>query len=135
MDIDHFKQYNDTYGHQEGDSVLVKVAAKIKDSMRRGDDYCFRLGGEEFGVLFKVKDESESINLAEIIRKNIEELHINHSQSSASSYVTVSIGLVCLHSKNIKSDDEFYKLADDLLYEAKESGRNRVKKNIKKVNN
>lgn len=126
MDIDHFKQYNDTYGHQKGDDALKEVAKAIKNSLKRADDYCFRLGGEEFGVIFKPENIQESIDFSEKIRKNIEKIHIEHKNSSASSYVTVSAGLVSLNSYDIKDEDEVYKLADDLLYEAKENGRNNV---------
>jgi polar amino acid transport system substrate-binding protein len=126
MDIDHFKQYNDTYGHQMGDEVLRKVAKTIKDSLHRADDYCFRLGGEEFGVIFKSDAKEKASEFANIIRENIENLHINHSGNSASSYVTVSMGLICKQANDIKDDDEVYKQGDDLLYKAKESGRNKV---------
>ncbi|MBN2782561.1 MAG: diguanylate cyclase [Campylobacterales bacterium] len=126
MDIDHFKQYNDTYGHQGGDDVLIRVAKAIKDSLKRADDYCFRLGGEEFGVIFKTDDKQKSQEFANLIRKNIEALKIIHSGNSASEYVTASMGLVCKNANEIKDDDEVYKEADDLLYKAKESGRNRV---------
>lgn len=126
MDIDHFKQYNDTYGHQMGDDVLIKVAECIKDSLLRADDLCFRLGGEEFGVIFRTDSKNKAIEFADVIRQNIENLHIEHSKNSASSYVTMSMGLMCKNANDIKSEDELYKDADDLLYEAKESGRNRV---------
>lgn len=126
LDIDFFKQYNDIYGHQAGDNALIKVAASIENSLHRSDDYCFRLGGEEFGVLFKLENAEDCKLLAQTIRKNIENLHIEHSGSSISPYLTVSIGLLSLYAKDIKDDKEFYKQADALLYKAKESGRNRV---------
>lgn len=126
MDIDHFKQYNDTYGHQMGDDVLVKVAQAIKDSLHRSDDYCFRLGGEEFGVLFKTDSKEKALKFADNIRKNIENLQIEHSKNSASAYVTASMGLICKNASGIQNEDEIYKQGDDLLYKAKESGRNKV---------
>lgn len=126
MDIDHFKQYNDTYGHQKGDEVLIKVAQAIKESINRGDDYCFRLGGEEFGVLFKAQSKQKAVFLAEAIKQNIENLHIQHEKNSASSYITASMGLVCQYGADIVSMDEIYKEADEMLYKAKESGRNKV---------
>jgi diguanylate cyclase (GGDEF)-like protein/PAS domain S-box-containing protein len=129
MDIDHFKQYNDTYGHQMGDDVLIKVAAAIKESLRRADDYCFRLGGEEFGVLFKADTKEKALQFANTIKQNIEDLHIEHSGNSASSYVTASMGLICKNANNIKDENEMYKLGDELLYKAKKSGRNRVCEN------
>ncbi len=126
MDIDHFKQYNDTYGHQVGDEALLKVATSLKNSVNRADDYCFRLGGEEFGVVFKVDSKEKALEFANSIRENIENLCIEHSGNSASPYVTVSMGLICKNAHNIKDADEIYKQGDDLLYEAKESGRNKV---------
>lgn len=126
MDIDHFKQYNDTYGHQMGDEVLIKVAAAIKKSLQRADDYCFRLGGEEFGVIFKADSKEHAEQFANTIRENIENLHIEHSGNSAGSYVTASMGLICKNANDINNADEVYKQGDDLLYRSKESGRNRV---------
>jgi diguanylate cyclase (GGDEF)-like protein/PAS domain S-box-containing protein len=126
MDIDHFKQYNDIYGHQMGDNALTQVAQVIKDTLKRVDDYCFRLGGEEFGVLFQVDTEEQSLEFAEKIRKNIQNLHIEHNGNSVSKYITVSMGLICARASEIESVDTLYKQADDLLYKAKEAGRNRV---------
>ena len=126
MDIDHFKQYNDTYGHQMGDNVLIKVANAIKNSLHRADDYCFRLGGEEFGVLCKIEAKQKAFEFANKIRQNIENLHIKHEKNSASAYITMSMGLVSLNAKDIYSADKMYKMADDFLYNAKENGRNKV---------
>jgi len=126
IDIDYFKLYNDTYGHQMGDKALIKVSKAIKDSLKRADDYCFRLGGEEFGVIFKANSKENAIDFANNIRTNIENLHIEHSKNSASSYITVSIGVVCKNSNEIHDIHDIYKHTDDLLYEAKNSGRNKV---------
>ena len=126
MDIDHFKQYNDTYGHQAGDRVLIEVAKSIQENLKRADDYCFRLGGEEFGVLYKSKDSDKAFKFAEKIRKDIEDLKIEHKENSASKYVTASMGLFCKDSEFIIDKDFVYRESDILLYKAKESGRNRV---------
>lgn len=126
MDIDHFKQYNDTYGHQMGDEVLIKVANQLKISLNRADDYCFRLGGEEFGIIFKAEDINKAISFADKIRKSIEELEIIHEKNSASKYVTTSMGLIIINSDENIEISEAYKLADELLYKAKETGRNKV---------
>ena len=126
MDIDHFKQYNDTYGHQMGDHVLIKVANCIKNTLKRADDYCFRLGGEEFGIIFKVQSQENAIQFSNNVRESIENLKIEHSGNSASSYVTASMGLVCKSANDIEGQDEVYKQGDDFLYTAKESGRNKV---------
>jgi len=126
MDIDYFKQYNDTYGHQMGDDVLIKVAKAIKISLHRADDYCFRLGGEEFGVIFKAFSQEKALDFSNKIKESIENLHINHSGNSASPYVTASMGLICKNANDIKNSNEVYKEADKLLYKAKDSGRNNV---------
>ncbi|MDD2567144.1 MAG: diguanylate cyclase [Thiovulaceae bacterium] len=129
IDVDYFKQYNDTYGHQKGDNALKEVAKAIKTSLRRADDYCFRLGGEEFGVVFKPKDKQEAIEFAYAIKNKIEDLKITHDTSEAGRYLSVSIGLVSHYAKEIKDDDTIYKEADELLYEAKARGRNRLVSN------
>lgn len=129
MDIDYFKQYNDTYGHQEGDDVLIKVASAIQNSLQRASDMCFRLGGEEFGVIFESLEPHEAYEFANNIRKNIEDMHIEHSGSSVSSYVTASLGVVTKKTVEQLDPDKLYKEADNLLYEAKKNGRNRVEAN------
>jgi len=129
MDIDHFKQYNDTYGHQKGDEVLINVSLCLKKSMKRASDMIFRLGGEEFGVLFKSNDKEKALCHANTLRKEIEKLEIIHEKNSASNYVTMSIGLICDSAENLPSFDKVYHQADDLLYQAKESGRNKVVSN------
>lgn len=126
MDVDHFKQYNDTYGHQMGDEVLIQVVNAIQNSLHRADDYSFRLGGEEFGVIFKSDTQEKAYSFANTIRKNIEKLHIVHGGNSVSDYVTVSMGVICENANNMNNINELYKRADDLLYKAKESGRNKI---------
>ncbi len=126
LDIDNFKLYNDTYGHQMGDKALIKVASTIKESLHRGDDYCFRLGGEEFGVIFKAKTKDGAEIYANQIRKNIANLKIEHTKNCDYNVITVSIGLVCKRAKDIKNESFIFKEADDLLYLAKQNGRNMV---------
>ncbi|MDN5128358.1 transporter substrate-binding domain-containing protein [Aliarcobacter butzleri] len=128
MDIDHFKQYNDNYGHEKGDNVLIKFAACLKESLNRSSDFAFRLGGEEFAVVFQPETKEKAIEFANIIKNNIEKLQIKHEFSSVHLHITASMGLVCKNANDI-SIDEIYKEADDLLYEAKRSGRNQVKVN------
>ncbi|DAB30629.1 MAG TPA: diguanylate cyclase [Sulfurimonas sp. UBA12504] len=130
MDIDHFKQYNDNYGHQMGDNVLISFALCLKNSIKRADDYAFRLGGEEFGIIFKCETKEKAIEFADRLRQNIEDLQIIHDFNGASKFITASIGLVCKNANDISDMDEIYKEADDLLYKAKEEGRNRVVHNL-----
>ncbi|MEA1917845.1 MAG: diguanylate cyclase [Campylobacterota bacterium] len=124
LDVDFFKQYNDTYGHKMGDNVLVAISKTLKESLSRASDYAFRLGGEEFGILVYDTDLDGFTQLIESIRCSIEALHVEHTSSTASSYVTASFGGVVFHPTKISSEDVAYKTADNLLYKAKESGRN-----------
>jgi diguanylate cyclase (GGDEF)-like protein/PAS domain S-box-containing protein len=131
MDIDHFKQYNDTYGHQAGDEVLIKVASAIKSTLKRADDYCFRLGGEEFGILFNADSIASAKEYSEIVRHTIEELKLIHEKNSASQYVTGSFGLISMNANDVDDIELLYRNADQLLYQSKESGRNRVSFELK----
>lgn len=126
MDVDYFKQYNDTYGHQMGDNALKKVANTLTESTTRANDYCFRLGGEEFGILFKCQNKEKAFEFANKILKNIQDLKIEHKSSNVSEHITVSMGLTSDYASNIMDIDDIYKKADKLLYMAKESGRNKV---------
>lgn len=133
LDIDYFKQYNDSYGHQEGDKTLQKVANSIKTTLKRDTDYIFRLGGEEFGVIFFTKNNTEAYKLVDQIRTDIEKLKIPHINNKLTSIVTISIGMYIYQNSNL-SDKQIYKQTDDLLYKAKKDGRNRIIKNDTKIN-
>ena len=126
MDIDFFKPYNDNYGHQMGDAVLIKVAKCFKEHLKRVNDRVFRLGGEEFGILFETETQEGALEFAQTLRKKVHDLKIVHEYSSVSDYVTISMGLMCQKASQIKNVDIMYKQADDLLYKSKENGRNRV---------
>ncbi len=126
MDIDHFKQYNDNYGHQAGDEVLIKFAKCLKENLHRSCDYAFRLGGEEFGILFNADTKEKALEFANKVRQNIEELQMTHEYSSASKYVTASMGLICKKASELENIDIIYKEADELLYKSKTNGRNKV---------
>lgn len=129
LDVDYFKLYNDTYGHIKGDEALIKVAKCLKDSFHRADDYCFRLGGEEFGLLFKDTKKEKAIKLVNKVRIKLENLGIEHKENSASKYLTASFGLVTIEAAKIREAQSLYKQADKLLYKAKEEGRNKVESN------
>jgi len=127
LDIDYFKQYNDTYGHYKGDKALKKVSKVINNTFLRADDYCFRLGGEEFGVLFFTKDENHAITLSEKLVSNIESEQIIHEKNGVSKYLTISGGLAVINPEEDVEINEVYKDTDKLLYCAKENGRNRIR--------
>lgn len=125
LDIDYFKQYNDTYGHVEGDFALKSVAKVLKDTLKRPSDYVFRLGGEEFGVLLSGTNESDSATLARQICQAVQERGLVHENSKVSDVVTISVGVVCCIADDALNDEVLISKADEMLYTAKESGRNR----------
>lgn len=124
LDVDFFKQYNDVYGHLNGDDVLINIADTIQKNFNRASDFCFRLGGEEFGIICSADSQSEFIKQAELLRVAIEELHIEHDKSTVSSFVTISIGIVI--SDGSESFETLYAQADTELYRAKENRRNYI---------
>lgn len=127
LDIDHFKNLNDTYGHDIGDKVLRELAAVISLSIRIEDDIVIRYGGEEFIVFTKIKDTNHlsAMEIIERIFKNIQE-HRFYYEDNKYIYLTVSIG-VNLYPAKSNSFTKAFKLADLALYEAKENGRNNIK--------
>jgi diguanylate cyclase (GGDEF)-like protein len=126
LDVDFFKQYNDTYGHQEGDEVLIAIAEVMQEKLRRHEDFVFRLGGEEFGAIISA-DNPKKIQLhIQSLQKAIEAMQIPHSGNKVSAYVTVSIGLLVTNTFDEKMLRGLYSMADKALYRAKESGRNRL---------
>lgn len=125
IDIDFFKQYNDTYGHIEGDFALKSVAKVLKDTLKRPGDYIFRLGGEEFGVLLTQTDADSSEKLAYNLCNTVRNREITHESSKAGKFLTISIGAVSCVASNKLDDDLLISYADKMLYKAKESGRDR----------
>jgi diguanylate cyclase (GGDEF)-like protein len=126
LDIDHFKLYNDTYGHVSGDIVLQKVATVFTSMFQRGADFCFRMGGEEFSILIEIKDKDEASIIATMILEEINNLKIIHEHNSASEYVSLSIGIHVINPDSESlTPQEIYKSADEKLYIAKEEGRYR----------
>lgn len=126
LDIDYFKQYNDTYGHDAGDKALVKVSSSLKYTLNRAQDFVFRLGGEEFGVVTSKIDEAGAMILSNRLREGIEDLKIEHKSSGVSNYLTISIGIKIVKSDDTLLDNDIYKLADMGLYKAKHQGRNKA---------
>ncbi len=124
IDIDYFKKYNDSFGHQKGDEILIQIANTLKSSiLRRATDYLFRMGGEEFSIIFSGLSIDESLEFSKDIITNIENLRIKHKDGTD---VTVSAGLLVQSSNYLEDETKIYKYADDALYEAKEKGRNQV---------
>lgn len=125
MDIDHFKKYNDTFGHPAGDMVISSVARAASTYLRRNTDFLARYGGEEFVAFMMGDDPEQAFGQMCKVRRAVEELHIPHSQS-VSEWVTVSIGGITVMPKRGDSFDTYLRIADTMLYDAKRFGRNRV---------
>lgn len=127
LDIDFFKKYNDNYGHQKGDEVLIKIAGAITSALRSDNDIACRYGGEEMIVILKNTGLSGAIYVAERIKNAIGRLAIEHKYSDISDFVTVSQGIYsAIPSKaDKKTEEKFITNADRALYEAKNSGRNK----------
>lgn len=124
IDIDYFKQYNDLYGHQEGDKVLRKIGHMLKEATR-DSDIVARYGGEEFSIILPNTDENKATDVAEHIRSKIESTYFEGQENQPNGNLTVSIGISVFPDK-VKSDVELVKSADDALYRAKFFNKNRV---------
>lgn len=127
IDIDRFKAYNDCYGHVQGDKVLARVAAALDGSRRRSTDFVARYGGEEFLFTALNIDEAGTFTLAEMIRKNVEALHIQHDASPSSPWLTISLGALTIVPGSVESYSDAIHMADLALYDAKRAGGNQTK--------
>jgi diguanylate cyclase (GGDEF)-like protein len=125
LDVDKFKDYNDTYGHPQGDQLLKFIGRTLADSLHRPSDMAARLGGEEFAVLLGDTDTMGAIKVAESIRKTIEQGIVLTHQGKPTS-ITVSIGVNTTYPTTDLEIADFIQQADKHLYIAKETGRNHV---------
>jgi len=126
LDVDHFKRYNDTYGHLQGDDCLRKIPAIIKQQLHRPADLIARYGGEEFVLLLPETDLDGAKIIAESICTAIFNAKIPHGSSTTSNYVTVSLGVTSGLPNNTDTPEQWLKQADEMLYQAKASGRNQM---------
>jgi diguanylate cyclase (GGDEF)-like protein len=125
-DVDHFKAYNDHYGHQAGDRALQRVSALLSDSARRPLDMAVRLGGEEFAVLLYGIGAAEARQRGEALRQAVQDQQLAHAGSSTAAVLTISVGVACLRPQDGMALDLLFEHADRALYEAKAFGRNQV---------
>jgi diguanylate cyclase (GGDEF)-like protein len=125
-DIDYFKRYNDTYGHQAGDECLQKVALAMRRAVKHPSDLLARYGGEEFAVILPNTDREGAHQVALAIQHYIQLLEIEHKQSTINQKITISIGISSTIPNWTTSSKELVKSADNALYEAKARGRNRI---------
>lgn len=130
FDVDHFKRYNDTYGHQQGDACLRSMALALGGATKRAGDLVARYGGEEFVLVLPGTSAAGAAIVAERVRATVQDLALPHAGSSAASVVTVSVGVAsCIPDESL-SADALVAAADRALYCAKRAGRNRVEQSI-----
>jgi len=124
-DVDFFKLYNDSYGHQAGDLCLKKVAQALKLAIKRPADLVARYGGEEFVIVLPQTTIEGAVHVAQEIRSQVQSLKINHRTSQVGEYVTLSLGVACTIPSHDLPPAFFLKVADEALYNAKKLGRDR----------
>jgi len=125
-DVDHFKTYNDHYGHQAGDECLRQVALALQSCSKRPTDMAARYGGEEFAMVLPDTDLAGAMQVAETVRVAVAELQIPHARSTSGRYVSVSAGVAVLRLDQDMTVRQLIVAADQWLYQAKGAGRNRV---------
>ena len=124
LDIDHFKKYNDNFGHDQGDECLRSVASALASCITRAGDFAARYGGEEFIAVLPSTDEAGARNIAEKLLESVRALEIPHPHNTAAPHVTVSIGFTTGKVSHTQNWEEYVKRADDALYKSKKHGRN-----------
>jgi diguanylate cyclase (GGDEF)-like protein len=126
-DIDHFKLFNDRYGHQAGDEALKAVATVLTSFARRPLDLAARYGGEEFAIVLFDTGRDDAVRIAEDIMAAVRDLGVPHADSSAGKVLTISIGIACVVPAARRSWQGLVQLADQALYAAKDAGRNQAR--------
>lgn len=127
LDVDHFKKFNDSYGHLAGDDCLRRIGMTLKTYIGRATDIVVRYGGEEFVVILADTDKNGAVTVAERIRKAVEALAIPHSGSDTAKTVTISLGVVTIYpTTRLASPEQIVALVDEAMYRAKKGGRNQT---------
>ncbi|WP_321532835.1 sensor domain-containing diguanylate cyclase [uncultured Desulfuromonas sp.] len=124
LDLDYFKKYNDTYGHLKGDELLTRLATVLKNHLARAGDHVFRMGGEEFLVLYAIDDPTDVPLMMDNLLMAIEDMNIAHRKNQPYGRVTSSAGVYLYRPEENLSADDLYSRADQALYAAKARGRN-----------
>lgn len=130
LDLDYFKQFNDHYGHAEGDACLIQVAGALGRAVKRPGDLAARYGGEEFVILLPETTSTGAITVASDVQSRIGELAIAHQCSDIAPVVTVSIGVAVMFPEKIDRHQDLIEAADRQLYAAKKAGRNQIKEKV-----
>lgn len=128
IDIDFFKQYNDTYGHDGGDKCLIRVSCLLASFCRRSTDVVARFGGEEFAIILPDTTEKDALAMAASILISLDQVKIPHLGSQISQHLTLSIGVASMTPHQLDSEIELLLAADEALYEAKRLGRKQIAK-------
>ena len=126
VDIDNFKLYNDTYGHIKGDEALKKVSQIMMNFFNRKDQIVYRVGGEEFAIIFPIKDKEQSKKVAQKLVDKVFSEKMVHDKNETFGFVSISVGAITTAVDETTTIDSLYAQADIGLYKAKEQGRNRV---------
>ena len=126
LDIDYFKEYNDHYGHLNGDKIIIKIAEIIKKHAKRSNDLAVRFGGDEYIVLLSDATEEFCNNIAFNIQEELEQLNLVHDFSTIVPRITLSIGIACITPERDTLPTTLLEFADNALYQSKENGRNRI---------
>jgi diguanylate cyclase (GGDEF)-like protein len=124
IDIDYFKQYNDTYGHERGDQCLARIASILQSNAKRSGDMAARYGGEEFAVVLPQTETLQALKIAENIHADLNGVSMIHQGSKVTDTVTMSIGVTTIVPQEPDRYEELFRSADKALYQAKEGGRN-----------
>ncbi len=126
MDIDHFKRYNDCYGHRAGDDCLKRVAHALVGECQRGCDFVARYGGEEFAAVLPGMGKQEALAFAHKLRDAVNSLNIPHKASLNAEHVTISLGIATTETGQVYAEQVLLEEADLGLYQAKDSGRDQI---------
>lgn len=126
-DVDHFKLYNDNYGHLKGDDCLKRIAHALSKSCKRATDVVARYGGEEFAIIMPDTSAEGGMKMAELLRVSVENLEIAHDYSSCAKVCTLSAGVYSVLLNAETAGEKLLHFADKGLYKAKEAGRNQIK--------
>jgi diguanylate cyclase (GGDEF)-like protein len=126
IDVDNFKKFNDTYGHLEGDKCLRDVAQELQTQVNRPGDMIARYGGEEFAILLPETALKDAVKVAEKCRQAVEDLKVRHDKNDSWGVVTISVGVSCMVPDESNDYGQLLEMADEVMYESKTSGRNRV---------
>jgi diguanylate cyclase (GGDEF)-like protein len=126
LDVDFFKRFNDRYGHQAGDDALRTIAAKLKSCLRRPADLVARYGGEEFACILPETSHDDALSMAHELERKIREMQIPHEDSGVANVITISVGIATREQGAGGDAQGLIGLADNLLYQAKNTGRGKV---------